>query len=1125
MRHLSSQMTGRSVNLTRTRPTRLRPRPLGHGMFVFLAVVAAFSGCRSASAQEDTAAAINLHSTGIKAYEEGEFQLAIDQWKRLLAEYPDYSARRDVKFQIGQSWFNLVDYGKAATEFRELRDSIEELSGYKHGPGLLVFLGFSEYSVARQTKESDKAQELLRQAIANYELFHEKFPQDALADQAWFFEGEALSHLNELSPDPELLERAGEAFQKVVEDYPESKMYGQALAQTGLCLEQSGDLDGAASRYREFLEQYAEHEMAPSVEFWNAETTRKQAAALRSANDSKADERFREAISQYDRVLERAAFPQRDVALYHKAFCLLQLGEFQEAADAYATLHNEFSDSKFAAASALAAGKYYLSANNLERAGQWLKLVNDRHPELHDEAAHWLCRVHLQNQDCQAALDLANAATADGGGGDFRASLLMDGADALHELPERRAESIPLYHMVAREFPDDPLAAKALYFAAFANQSVEQYADAIRNAQEFKKAFPGDALIPDVLRILGDAAMKTEEWPLAQSTFEDLIERFPEHESRSWWETRVGWTLNLQNRHNDAVASLSSSVTGMADPASRSEAYYVMGSSWFQLGEFARAAEALRQALSEDPDRGDASDVRLLLVRVYRKLGDADKAREVLAAIPEDERDAGTATASGYLLAELEYEQGNYAEAITHYTSVIESAADAQLPDALYGRGWAYIKTDNGAAAIEDFNRLINEFPENSNRNSAFLGRAVARRAAGQFSEAVEDLDAYLATSPPDSERQQALYERGMTGAAAEQWDRAVGDFRELVDSENFDATDPRSDNVVYQLAWALKKKGDAAESLRYFQKLADEMSASEFASEAHYHVGEAAYESSEWEEARARYEKCLAGEPSVDIGERAAYKLAWCAFEQEDWDTARTRFQQQVEQYPDGPLKAIGLSMVAESFFQNKNHADAITAYKVAIPAIRTASVNDESVRILAPLHAAQAANKTGDYEAAREFAQSVIDEFPDSGYRYPAMYELGAAYQGLGEDAKAIEAWQSVAENSIDKTGARARAMIGEQHFKSRDYDRAIEEFKLVMYGYPEPEGKKEIDPWRAFSAYETARCYYVQINDAAAADRGELIKNARHWFEYLITNFKDDALVGDAKKQLDLLEKIDR
>lgn len=1077
----------------------------------------------SAIAQEDDPAAINLHTIGNNAYEQKDYPLAVDQWNKLLNEYPNYSARRQIKFLIGQAWFQQKNYEQALTEFRELRDSIPVIASYPNGPALLVFLGFSQFSVAKATEDPAKATELLQASIDNYTLFQEHFASDTIADQALFFQGESLSQLNQINLDPKLLERAADAYQSVIVSHPQSPLVPKALAEFASCLEQSGKYEEALKQYTDFQTRFPENDQMPVVQLRAAETVLKLGVSRQNSGDSdEAAKYFDDAIKRFDQLASDEKFGERDFALYRKAFCLQQVPDMKAAATAYATLANDFPESRLVAEATLNAGKFYFASGNIDGAQKWLSNVVSKNMAGKEEATHWLCRIHLEQKRYDEALALASAATENEGGGAFRVNLLVDAADALHEIPDRRIESIPLYRSVVAQYPTDPLSPRAQYYAAYANMSLGQFQDAIDDARKFKTDYPTHELLPATLQVLGDSALKVDEHALAQSTFEDLLNRFPEDASASWWKTRVGWSLYLQDKNDEAIAFLTSALVDMKDPVSRSESYYVAGSSQFRKADYGKAVDAFELALRENDKRSDANAIRLLMSRSYYQLKDLEKARTIAGQVLENNPDAETSAEAHFRLGEFEYELGDFKKAIAHYAPVIDGATPSGfLPDALYSRAWALKNDGQMDAAVADFTRLIDEFPDSPNGKQALLGRAAALRADGQFAEAIKDLDAFLAAAPSEQDRWRATYERGLCHAIMEKWSDAVADFEPL--ATTIDPDSSFADNMLYELAWAYKKLDNQKKSIDTFTQLADQFSDSSVAAEANFHVGESLYDQGEFDSAAERYKKCLGGEPTANVGERAAYKLAWCAFEQENWTEAHLLFKEQIDKYGEGPLSAVGLSMLAESLFQNKNHKDAVVAYKIAVPAIRAATISDESVRILTPLHAAQSANQTGDYQSALTFAQSVIDEYPDSEYRFAAMFELGTAQEGLGNLDEAIATWRPVAEKSIDKIGARARAMIGDAFFKKKEYEQAITEFKSVMYGYPTVDQKAEIDPWRAFSAYETARCYYVQVSDANGEQRKQLIASAREWFEFLLKNYENDVLAPDARKQLETLNKL--
>ena len=61
------------------------------------------------------------------------------------------------------------------------------------------------------------------------------------------------------------------------------------------------------------------------------------------------------------------------------------------------------------------------------------------------EAAHWLCRMHLKNGEPEKAFDLASKWVSKAADSSYLVRLKMDQADSLHDMADRRAESIEQY--------------------------------------------------------------------------------------------------------------------------------------------------------------------------------------------------------------------------------------------------------------------------------------------------------------------------------------------------------------------------------------------------------------------------------------------------------------------------------------------------------------------------------------------------------------------------------------------------------------------------------------------------------------------------------------------------------
>jgi TolA-binding protein len=647
---------------------------------------------------------------------------------------------------------------------------------------------------------------------------------------------------------------------------------------------------------------------------------------------------------------------------------------------------------------------------------------------------------------------------------------------------------------------------------------VGQHTQALEAAGRFRESYPDSEFLPDTLEVLGQAALNAEQLDVASTTFRDLVSRFPEHSRHDWWETRVGWTSYLQGNYDDAIGWLSQSVLNMQDPVCVSEARYVIGSSQYEMKNFVKAIESLEASLDANPARSNAGEVRLLLARAWFNRDDKDRALEIAKSVWEDSREP----AAAFWLGEFSYDVGEFAAAAGYYQQMLEADPDSRLaPDALYGLAWARNSNAEPELAAQAFDQLISRFPDHSLIRQARIGRGKARRLAGKFEEAIEDLNRFLESDPPAADRFNGLFERALCYVQVKDWKSAIADLQPLAAEPDLDPE--MADDLLFELAWALQEDGQAAEALAHFRKIADEYPNSPHAAEAHYHVGQSLYGEERFGEAILRYQQALDGKPDDRVGELANYKLAWCHFRNDDFADALQAFQRQVTRYPEGELHAVGLSMVAESHFQLDQHAEAITAYKVAIPAIASSGVTS-NVRVLAPIHAAQSANQIKQHDVALEYARQVIEKHAESPFLADAWYEAGVAERALGNRDKAVAAWEEAMKNSLGKTGARARCMIGEVYFAEKDYEQAINQFKLVLNGYGGRQSSADVRPWQAFAAYEAARCYYVQIRAAEDEPRRQyLIDRARQMFQRLVDDYPEDQLVDDARKQLSVLDGL--
>ena len=207
---------------------------------------------------------------------------------------------------------------------------------------------------------------------------------------------------------------------------------------------------------------------------------------------------------------------------------------------------------------------------------------------------------------------------------------------------------------------------------------------------------------------------------------------------------------------------------------------------------------------------------------------------------------------------------------------------------------------------------------------------------------------------------------------------------------------------------------------------------------------------------------------------------------------------------------------MVSETYYENQQHEKALEAYRVAKPVLET-SQRITNNRLLNLLHGAQVANKVENYKEAITFAEPLLKMEIDKSIKQDAQLQIGDARRGLKEDAEALTAYEQAASHP-GVTGARARCMMGDMLFIQKNFGDAIDNYKLVGFGYGGDQAAADVKGWQAYATYEVAHCYFVQVSSATdPAMKKKLTDESVKYFKQLIEKYPNDRFAEQAKEEL--------
>ena len=1081
-------------------------------LFLFAVVVFVGSFPRHRSdAAESTEESIALYADAANFQTGGAIDLAIDEWKEFLDKYPDDDLAPKAAHYLGVCYMQREepDYVLASKAFEIALDDKK----YDLREESLANLGWCYYASAGDGPQRDESK--LRKTIETFNALRKENPKSNYIDRAYFYGGEAAYGLG-------LRSKAVEMYDKFL-SLPISKdspLLCDALYARGIAQEELEQTANAVKSYEALLKQCAGSELAVDVR-------------LRLGDLMITQRDFESAAKAFDAALEEAKEEaDQSYAIFRKAYALVQAGAPDQAALLYDRLQKDFPDSPYAANATLASGQsLYRAGKNVEAAQRFYKVLDQNNPEAATEAAHWLARIHLTSGDAASAVKVARRQLDVRAEGDFAIDLRVDLAEALAMDPKSVKESIEVAEKVFRDAPEDALAPRALYNAAFSSLQVGDFSKAGELSASFLKEFPNDQLGADVQFIAAESQLLSGDTESAIASYGQLLaDSQPENPQRILWVLRAATAMNTAGKFDDTISLLKAEYAGFkGQPPRQAEAQFLVAQAHLMSRRPADAIVSFGRCLTIDPKWPRAAEATLLLGTAHLQNGDQKQAEKTWQSMLRGDSTSPTIDQARYKLAQLASGSGDHKSAVVLYNQIIDKKNQSPLlPFALYGQGWSNMQSGNHEAAIKTFTRLLDQLPDHAVARDALIARGISNRTVGSLKEAEQDLAQFLESNPQGTNLGHALYEMALIDQKNSAPEQAAERLARLIrDVPDY----PGMDKVLYEYGWSLKESGKETEAEAQFQDLIQKYPDAELAGDAAYFVAQKLYAAGEWEPAAKYFQTAAENASDKSIGEKSYYRFGWSHFKALKFDEARQAFSAQLEQHPEGPLALDATMMIGESHFNQGQFADALKAYAKGRSKVRSADDRSETirddaerrVRELILLHGGQSAAQLKQWDDAIGWYEELKERFPATAYLPQLFYESGFAYQQKGLLDRAIKNFAQVADQYRNEVAARARFMIGEIYFGRKEFDKAIPEFQRVMFGFGADKAPDEIKNWQAKSGYEAARCSEVLMQSATTPEAKSKSRNfALQFYQYVVDKHPNHELATQSAQRLEAMPK---
>ena len=1047
--------------------------------------------------------AIAYYSEAAGFQNKGAYKLAIEQWKKLLDEFPEDPLASKGWHYMGICYTQLEEpnYAEAATAFTHaLKDAALEVREES-----MINLAWCLFSQGRAAKPgSPEYRQGLEQARDRLSEFLKSYSTGSYLDQAYFYLGEIEYSLGDI-------DKSIPYYQKLL-DTPalqKSNLRPGALYALAVAHEEAKQDEKAAKRYQQFLTEYPQNTLANEVSVRLSDILLKQ---------GKTDE----AAKLLAGVVQGEAGKMSDYALLRLGYAASTQGKNEEAVEHYTELLKKFPNSKHAPTAALSLGQCLFKSGLYDQALEKFSQVLPAKDAQAAEAAHWMA-ITLQRQNkSPEALKIAQEALGWGIESPNTVNLLMDYADALYANPQELDKAREAYEKIVTEHPDDALAPRAAYNAAFAALQGGKLPEAQQWAELYLSRYPQDPLRNDVTAIAAEVLLQQGEHAAAATAYEKLRQADPQNPAFDRWTLRLGTAHYLAGNYADAVKLLTSEAARFKSSDQQAEAGFVLGASYLYQENMAAAIEHLTASHQANATWSSADEVLLMLAEAHQRNKDNAAARKTLESLLEQYPNTRLKPQVEYKLAQLSAAMNQFDEAIERYQGVVNSPDAASYHNfATYGIVWCLMQKEDYVQALERVQPLLAQRLRDSVGAEAKLAEGVCLRKTGKEAQAIVALEEFLTTKPTGTSLANGLYELGLAYTQQGELSKATASFQRIIQ----EVPDyPALDKVIYEVAWNQQESGQVAEATQAFQQLVDKFPNSEFRAEATYMLAQQQYETQDYSRAAETYTGVLADTQDPELREKTQYKLGWSLFQQQRYPQAAQEFAAQAQAFATGTLAVDAKFMLAECSFKQEQYEAALPAYEQARQAVESSanSVASEQVKSLIYLHGAQCLRELERWKECEQWLDVVMKDYPKSPYLWTAVYELGYCKQKLEQPTEALKYYGQVVENNHNELGARARFMMGEVYFAQRDFQRAIEDFTRVAYGFGADKAPDDIKNWQAKSAYEAARCYEMLASDLRGESQSKAIAGARKFYEDIVSEHAQHELAKQASSRLGELQK---
>ena len=425
-------------------------------------------------------------SFALGLYNNGNYDLAIDQFRKFIEDYPDSSRLDETAFFIGESHYRLEEYAKAIVEY----EVVAGVRGSKYQEDAAYLAGDSYFRLATSSEDEKAVTEGYRQALRRLMEFRQVYPESRYTPTADYVVAEILYQMNDY-------DNAITEYKRFENRYPENDLIASARYRIGLGYFQSENYRGAIRAMEDFFNQHggdpniAQAKTVVAASYFHLADSLKENGEYQSAIDELSrltkdypdlpeTVKAREAIAELQEAITELRF--------NKALAFRKEGNLRDALSEFNRIDPS---SKYAPQANFYMGDIYYQQKAYDLAISVFTGLLDSSEDLsYEDAVYFrVGKSYYEKEDYEQANSWYNGLITNYPASSYSGLALFDMGYSLYGRKDY-AEATAIFRRVTETYPQSEAAAEAHFWWGRSLYDLKNYPEAINVLRAFIDLLP-----------------------------------------------------------------------------------------------------------------------------------------------------------------------------------------------------------------------------------------------------------------------------------------------------------------------------------------------------------------------------------------------------------------------------------------------------------------------------------------------------------------------------------------------------------------------------------------------------------------------------------------------------------